>query len=126
MDFPEVRILLEMTEIFVLLGLAKILPRKSLLGSDLTDGPGEKEMLFSQESSLAPILLCHCCGHCMSLSVKSPDLQEPHGHEGWWPPEELATCLRTRLGSATHRHSVDEWISSTCEVDVNTCGFLHL
>lgn len=56
-----------MTEVFVLLGLARVLPRKSLLGSDLTDGPCEQEMFFFQESSLVPILLCHCCGHCRSL-----------------------------------------------------------
>lgn len=67
LDFPEVRLLLALMEIFVLLGLAKIPPRKSLLGSDVIDGPCEKEMLFFQESSLVPVLLCHCCGHCMSL-----------------------------------------------------------
>lgn len=122
--FSRSLVLLAMTEIFVLLGLAKIPPIKSLLGSDLTDGPCEKEMLFFQESPLVPILLCHCCGHCMSLCEipdDPPGLQEPHGHEDWWPPEVLATCLRARPRSATH--SVNEWASSTCEAD---CGFLHL
>lgn len=82
LDFPEVRLLLAPMEIFVSLGLAKIPPRKSLLGSDVIDGPCEKEMLFFQESSLVPVLLCHCCEHCMSLC----EIPEVPGLSGTtWP-----------------------------------------
>lgn len=100
-----------MTEIFILLGLAKIPPRKSLLESDLTDGPCEKEMLFVRESSLVPLLLCHCCGHCMSW-CEIPDAPRLAG----WPRGVVATGgtghVSDSMARISHTQAQCEWMGS--------------